>query len=265
MPQNLIRVRNSVLVGGVARSDEDQARSRCGGSRDRAVAPRQQSSDPVFRLLAASDRQQRADDIPDHVVQEGVRLHLDVDLLPFPAHFDLLQFAPGVGCLAMDGTERGEIVLAQQGLRGAVHGVGVQRAPLPAEVLATQGRPHRPVQDAVPVPSRTCGEACVKVARHRHAPADADRRRQARRGAQHPATWITFDVGIEMHDLACGMDACIGASRAHRIDVRGRDEGQRRLQRLLHGRRACLAGRAQALPAEEVAAVVFDAQRVPHR
>ena len=63
-----------------------------------------------------------------------------------------------------------------------------------------------------------------------------------------------------MHDLAGRMHAGIGAPGADGVDARVRDERQRRLERLLHRVVADFPGLGEALPAEEVAAVVFDAE-----
>jgi len=62
-----------------------------------------------------------------------------------------------------------------------------------------------------------------------------------------------------MNHLDCRVHTGIGASRTNDGDGRMRDQRQRGLDCRLHGRAMTVA-----LPAEELAAVVFDAQCVTH-
>ena len=132
-----------------------------------------------------------------------------------------------------------------------------------------QRRPHGAVEDPVAIAARTRGKARMEIVRHRHAPAHADRRRQARGRAEHPAARIARRCAVEMHHLARRMHAGIGASGADGSTRCAGDERQGLLQRRLHGRfippASRLTGLVQPLPAGEIAAVVFDAQRVAHR
>lgn len=96
----------------------------------------------------------------------------------------------------------------------------------------------------------------------RHAPAHRDRGRQARGGAQHPATRLAARIAVEMHHLAFAMHAGIGAACAHHLHWGIGHRGQRRLQAGLYARPAMFA---QLLPALKLAAVVLHAQRVTHR
>jgi hypothetical protein len=57
-----------------------------------------------------------------------------------------------------------------------------------------------------------------------------------------------------VHYLPAGVDAAIGPARGRHADRLAGDPGQRLLERILHGAAARLR-----LPAEEAAAVVFDA------
>src|SRR5690606_610774 len=196
MPQNLIRVRNSVLriwmgitpsrlpvvaVGQadrsrqappvrIQRTDEHQPVRRCGGPRQRPVAAGEQFRRPAFRGLAASYRQQATHDVADHVVKKGVGLDLDLDHLALTAHGTRMHGAARMRGLAVHGAEGGEVVLAHQRLRGAMHGPGIQRQPFPGQRLALQRRTYRAVEDAIAVAARAGGKACVEVVGDRPAP-----------------------------------------------------------------------------------------------
>ena len=89
-------------------------------------------------------------------------------------------------------------------------------------------------------------------------PAHRDSRRQIGIGAENPAAFRTFRRGIEMDDLTPRMNAGIGAACAGDLDRFVGDERQRGFDRL---HRRCVA---QPLPAAEIGAVVFDAERDAH-
>src|SRR5690606_5668131 len=157
-PQNLMRVRKRVRgmsgswqrkgsgrgAGGLQRDfrreaaicriegpEEDQAPRRRGRAGAPAVARVQHFRDPLLRTAAAAHFQQRSDDVADHMMQEGVGLDVDHHHVTLARHADPLQVAAGVWRLAVHGPERSEVELADQGLGGAMHGIGVQRMPAP--------------------------------------------------------------------------------------------------------------------------------------
>ena len=247
-PQNLMRVRNSVRahsghLGGQAAQAAGYTGPRNTSPAAGAVGPATVRSRPAsnsaIQASGCSPRptsSRRADDIAHHVVQEGIRLHLDHDLIAAALDRDRLQVAPRMRRLAVHGAERAEVVLADQRLRGGVHRVGVERQALPAQVLAAQRRAHRAVEDAIAVAARARGKARVEIVGHRHAPAHAHRRRQARGGAEHPAARIA--LRRRCRNARPGRPH----ARRHRCGRRRSvstcafgDERQRRFQRLLHG------------------------------
>ena len=64
-------------------------------------------------------------------MQECIRPHVDPNLIGGLLDSDRLQVAPRMGRLAVDGAEGAEVVLADQGLRGGVHGAHIERANAP--------------------------------------------------------------------------------------------------------------------------------------
>ena len=133
--------------------------------------------------------------------------------------------------LAVHGAEGGEIVFAEQRLRGAVHRLRVERPPLPAS--GTGGRSAGrtgAVEDAVAVAARARREARMEIVGDRHAP--AHRRRVGGRREVAPSIQPRGSrrgVAVEVHDLAGRMHAGIGAAGADDVDRCIGDEGQRRL------------------------------------
>jgi len=143
-------------------------------------------------------------------MKECIGLHLHLDDLAVAADPDRLQLPTRMQRLALDAAERAEIVLTQQCLRRRMHRIGIQRAPLPAQGLPVQRRPHLAVQQPIAITPRTRGKTRMEIGGHRHAPAHTDRRRQPRGGAQHPAARRARHITVEMHDLAFAVHAGIG-------------------------------------------------------
>ena len=100
----------------------------------------------------------------------------------------------------------------------------------------------------------------MEVILHAYRPAHSHRGWQARIRPKHPATFAAQRLAVEMHDLAERMHAGIGASGTGHGDCMIGNKTKRLLDRALHGRTM-----REALPAEKVGAVVFNAERDAHR
>ena len=74
-------------------------------------------------------------------------------------------------------------------------------------------------------------------------------------GAEKPGAIAALALRVEMHDLAAGVHAGIGATGTDDVDAFIGDPCQRLLQTLLHPESGLLA-----LPAIETRTVVFDAE-----
>ena len=59
-------------------------------------------------------------------MQEGARSRFDMDFLADAAHIEAVQRLDRRLCLAFGGAEGGEIVLADEMLRGRMHRVGIE-------------------------------------------------------------------------------------------------------------------------------------------
>src|SRR5262249_36281786 len=111
-----------------ANADQDQSVRRRGGAGPRPIARREKLGEGRRRSLAAPHLDQRADDVPHHVLQERGRLD-PVDEQPTihpqaalddPAH----RRPDGLG---IRGPEGGEVVLSLQRARRLVHGGDIDR------------------------------------------------------------------------------------------------------------------------------------------
>src|SRR6185437_14823415 len=151
-----------------------------------------------------------------------------------------------------------EVMLAEQGLRGAMHCLGVERHRHVPDPPLLQRRARPPVENAVFVMAPQGGESRLEFG--------------AGRDALQHCNWVwlqmvverfRYPVGvplapeIEMHDLPERVDARIGASgrlRHHRLARKPLD---RFLEHLLHGGPIRLP-----LPAGEGRSIVFERQAV---
>ena len=193
-------------------------------------------------------------------MQKRVGLHRHGDDIALAHDFDELHLPSRVRGLAVHRAERGEIVLAQQTLRCAMHGVCIERPPLPSQVLSAQRRPHVMVEQAIAIAPRARRKPGIERIAHRHTPAHAHGGRQARGRAQHPGARIALRVAVEIHDLAFGMHTGIGTPRARHHHRMAGDPRQGVFKRYLQRPWPTLSTvRCEPLPTFEIAAVVFDA------
>ena len=248
------------MAGRIDWRKKAQTRGRSRRPRLAAIAPRQQFADPGFRLLAAPHRQQRADDVAHHVMQERIGLDVDDDAISITRHADRMHIAMRRARLTGERAECAEIVFADQCLAGALHRRRIQRLPLPGDIARIQRRPRGAIEDRIAIAAPERAIARMEVVLHAYRPAHGHRRWQARIGSKHPATFAAQRLAVEMHDLAERMHAGIGAPGTGYGDRMIGDKTQRLLDHALHGRTV-----RQALPAEKVGAVVFNAERDAHR
>ena len=94
---------------------------------------------------AAANGDQRADDIAHHVMQEGIRGQRETQQVAAALHIHRLHATHRRTGLALGSAECGEILAADQVLRGIVHARRVQRTKSPAGASMQQRRTHRMV------------------------------------------------------------------------------------------------------------------------
>ena len=135
------------------------------------------------------------------------------------------------------------------------------------QVLAAERRAHGAVEDAVAVAPRARGETRVEIVGDRHAPAHADR--IAAGAMVVPSIQLRGVRGASLSKCTTWHCACTPASvrPAQTLSTGASATDDKRVFQRWPARSslARLPGRAQPLPAAETAAVVFDAQRVPHQ
>src|SRR3954454_23235722 len=98
-----------------------------------SVSRKKNFSYPRWRMLALADVDQRANDVPHHMVEKGVRADHETERLPLSRNRELMDRAHRRLRLAFGGAEGGEVVLADKKLRRLAHRLKVERQVKPAD------------------------------------------------------------------------------------------------------------------------------------
>ena len=84
-------------------------------------------------MFSGADRDERADQVADHVVQEGIRGKFEADERAVMGHArDMKGFHRRLR-LALGGAERAEIVLTDDPVGGRLHRLRIERPMVPAD------------------------------------------------------------------------------------------------------------------------------------
>src|SRR5581483_7416247 len=167
-----------VFIGvSVVYSDEAEAMGRRSRGGARPVTTGQNGSQLGCFETALSNLDERADDVADHVGQEGIGRNVDDDLVALPGTGRREDGADGRVSAGV-ARERGEVVLADQGLQRGVHRLGVQRLRDVPAVLPADRWARAAVHDRVAVLPTARRKAGVEVVWHHARPHDGDGRRQ---------------------------------------------------------------------------------------
>lgn len=221
--------------------------------------------------MTAGDPHEGTDDHPDHLVEKAVAFKGEGDQFSLLVAVETADGADLVGRLlvvtAPVGAEGGKVMAALE----AAGSLAEEEFAEAAVQMPGQSMLQRWQDLAVPEPVSVNFpggvEAGVKFRRHLLAPHDPDGRRQ--HGIERAVPLRLAQPGasrrVEMRDLAEGMDAGVGPSRAMNADHaafgrRSADERHRRLDRVLHRGPAALA-----LPARVWPAVIRQRQLQPHQ
>ncbi len=232
--------------------------SRDGGQL--AISELQHLSCP-FRLLAPSAYfHEDTRDIPDHMLQKGIRLDIQNDETMVTSHLqahDFPEWSPG---LATCSTERSEVVLAKQVLPSLVHTVYIKSQTCVSQLTGEDGRFDHAVVNHVLIAPGKGREASMKVVIDGARPAHPHRRWQHTIGATQPCLLATIYLAIKVHNLPCRMHTGIGSARANQIHRMSSNPGQSILEGRLYGRHDRIT---LSLPTMERGAVIFDAECDP--
>ena len=127
-------------------------------------------------------------------------------------------------------------MLAEQALRGGVHGFRIERARHAPGAPDVQRKIGAVIGDAIKVVALFRGKARFKIIRHDVGREHADRMRAQMRvqAVAKPARHEMF-CNVAMRDLAQRMDPGIGAAGAVHANVFAADRLHRGFQRTLHG------------------------------
>ena len=191
------------------------------------------------------------------MVKEAARRGIDRDEFAVARDVEPVDGLDRVLRLAMGGAEGGEVVPSHQGLRRAVHRLGIDFLPDPPGASLVERQRRAPVYDAVDVATPGAGKARVPVVRDRLALRHRDGQGAhlgIERLHQPEGRDVLLDVAVAAHGER--MDPAVGAARRMERDLFAGDRLDRFLHRLLHARPMALA-----LEALERAAVEFERER----
>lgn len=226
---------------------------RGGGSGESPVAPVQNEWDAVDGPVSARDFDERADHVADLVVQEAVAEEIDADFAGPRFDLGVVQRADGGRALVAGGGETGEVVRTDECFGRGAHRFEVERMPdVPGAAMSggLDGACARGV-DAIAIELANGAAGGVEIGR-----------RLAKMNERNVVGKVVSDRerkvvgrdragGLEICDLAAGMDARVGAAGAENGEWVSADAPNDVFDGFLHG---ALTG--LALPAVEVGPVV---------
>src|SRR5690625_2356401 len=152
-----------------------QSAGRCGDTGDRTIPRMQHFGGPIFISFVRTHLQERAGDVTDHMMQERICPDIQVDVSPAALDANVMHIAYRMASLARYGPVRGKIVLADQPLSGAMHGLRIQRFVGPGDALPLQCGAHAIAHYDVSVSTPLGAETRMEVVRNDPRPAEGDR------------------------------------------------------------------------------------------
>jgi hypothetical protein len=150
--------------GGIAHVDKIQTMGRRGYTCSCPISGDKYLMNPFQSLLSRTNRHQGTGNIPDHVMQKRIGLHVYYDKIPLPGYRNPLEKPNGCSGLAASSTKRGKIVLSGQYLGRLMHAFGIEWAKGPAYLASLNTGTHRVVIDDVTVTPVSCGKSRVEIA-----------------------------------------------------------------------------------------------------
>ena len=142
---------------------------RCGGKRP--VFCRQKFCNPALWLVTGTYFHKTADNVPYHMMYKGIRFDVHHHICTITGDVNMHHVAPRGTRLALYRTKRGEIILSQQTLSGALHPLRIQRQIIMGYAAAQYRRPQTMIIDNITIATRRGAEAGVKILRNRLHPA----------------------------------------------------------------------------------------------
>ena len=251
--ERVLRVCNMGQVKPLRRADR---------SASRAVAC-VQSGRHIFGCPGArSDPFQRADETAHLIVQKGSRADVKAEFgagkAVNPGHVQPVERLDRAVGLTDRGSERREIMSADQTLGGLLHGVRVQVVlDLPDQPLVMGGRrpPHQQPKKVSPLDRRKPGVPVIGDPRAIHDGYGMRLEMLVQRLGE--PEWIPVLFHVALRHLTRGVDASIGAPGGGNRVIARLKSGQRRLDRALNRGLVFLA-----LPPGKGGAVIFDFESI---
>lgn len=137
---------------------------RRGYPRSCPIPRNQYLMNPLRSLFSRTHRHEGAGNVPDHVVQKGIGLHVYYDKVLFPGYCNSLKKPDGRSRLAAGGPKGGEIMLTGQYLRRIMHPFRVEGTERPAHLTSLNAGAHGVVINYVSITPVGGGKPGMKIA-----------------------------------------------------------------------------------------------------
>lgn len=225
-----------------------------------AISEPQHLARPIRLLAPTAYFHQDTRNIPDHMLQKGIRLDVQNDETMVTSHLQPHDFPERRFGLATRSTERSEIVLAKQVLPGLVHAVDIKGQTCVGQLAGQDRGFDLAVENHVLIAPGQGRKASMEVVIDGSRPAHPHRWRQHAVGAAQPCLFASIYLAVKVHNLPRRMHARIGSAGADQIHRMSGNPGQGILKSGLYGRHDRVA---LPLPAMKGGAVIFDAECDP--
>lgn len=243
---------------GINHVAQEQPLSGRAAARKRQVSGRQDAFELLGRVSAASHVDQRADYGAYHVAQETVGAYGEDEHITLAAPLGARHMTYVGLVVGVEFGERGEVVVPQKRLGGAIHAPDIERhVILPRREASERVLALRDVIRILALDGIETGMRVVGNGRH------------CRHGyvVRQDEIEFVYQLGavghglraIEMGHIIRGVDPRVGTPRAHRLHLLAQQGGQRLFQCVLHRGR-----RGLALPSAVCRAVVTEFYKVTH-
>lgn len=136
---------------GIAHIDQVQTMGRRGDTRSCPVPGNQYLMNPLRSLFSRTNGHEGTGNVPDHVVQKGIGLHVYYDKVLFPGYRNPLEKPDGRPGLAAGGPKGGEIMFPGKYLRRIMHALGIEGTKCPANLPSLNAGAHGVVINDVSV------------------------------------------------------------------------------------------------------------------
>ncbi len=173
---------------------------------------------PSSRLLPCANRHKGARDVPHHMMEKRVCLHVYYDKIALAGYRNPLHITDWCTGLAARRLERRKVMLPQQRLCGFMHAFSIKRTEGPADLTALDAGSNRVIIDNVAITPIDGREAGVEIFSAITGPMNRNITGQGSIDAHDPGAKVPDRRGFKVRNLVAGMDAGIGSSGTNQIN-----------------------------------------------